>query len=518
LWLVTAGAQPAGEGKTTPLASSLGSPPLLFQEGKLNVAQAPLWGLGRVIGLEHPDLGCTCVDMEAGITASGIGALAAEILAGDEEDQIALRNSTRYVPRLAPAQKSLPIRNDTFRVDPQGTYLITGGLGELGLKLATWLADRGARRLVLVGRSGVESSGVRREAVRSLEGRGIEVFIEKVDVADFHRMGEIVERIQSGIAPLRGVIHAAAQIEACTLTEMTHESLMAGLRAKVFGTWVLHELTKTLDLHFFVLFSSTTSLLGSSHLAHYAAANQFLDAMAHYRKALHLPALTINWGIWDEFRSAEALRAPALKQSGLKPMSSSEALAILESLLQTSESQKTVASVDWNILKPAYEARRRRPFLERIAAVPVSKAHSKEPTDLLRQLQQAQPARRRELLTDHIRNEVRTVLGFDAAFVPDPQQGFFEMGMDSLTSVELKSRLEGSLGKSLPTTMALEYPTIHALAGFIEAEVLSPVTVTVTRAADEVVASDREDLDSRSREELLALLAAELTGEEQSPN
>jgi len=551
VWLVTRGAQPAGNG-TPPLA----------------VAQAPLWGLGRVVALEHPDLGGGMIDLEAGAGSEAEARrLFEEISHPDGEDQIALRGGTRYVARL---ERSAPPEapGDGYSLTPEGAYLITGGLGVLGLEVADWLVRSGAKHLVLVGRSGLpervgqdapndDNLAAKRAAIQALERAGATVRVVQADVADLAQMREMFEQIRSQGPPLRGIIHAAAEITGRTLQEMNLETLQAGLRAKVAGTWVLHELSQALDLDFFVLFSSTTSLLGSRYLAHYAAANQFLDALAHYRKALGKPALTINWGIWEQARAdsaaeplageqgrvdsaaeppaSEQVRAdsvpkplageptgapaaagrPSVEQFGLRRMPAPEALAAMAWLLKTRAVQKTVAAIDWGVLKPAYEARRARPFLEMIKVKSPRATASAQGTDLLRRLEAATPAPRRKLLVDYLSREIGKILGQDKDYTPDPNQGFFEMGMDSLTSVELKNRLEIDLGKSLPTTMALEYPTIEALAGYIESEILLPHTAAAPslepeKAVNEA-AADLKNLDQLSKEKLLSLLAEELT-------
>jgi len=196
-------------------------------------------------------------------------------------------------------------------------------------------------------------------------------------------------------------------------------------------------------------------------------------------------------------------------------MPAPEALAAMAWLLRTDAVQKTVAAIDWSVLKPAYEARRARPFLEPIKVRSPKVQVAAQGTNLLRRLEGASTAQRQKLLVDYLSREVGKVLGLDPASPPpDPNQGFFEMGMDSLTSVELKNRLETALGQPLPTTMALEYPTIEALAGYIENEILDTSTAAAPslEAEKAVIESgaDLKGLDQLSKEKLLSLLAQEL--------
>ena len=260
------------------------------------------------------------------------------------------------------------------------------------------------------------------------------------------------------LPPLRGVFHAAATLSAYPVEDLPLEAVHDMLRPKVDGTWLLHELTRELELDCFVMFSSTTALWGARTLAHYAAANAFLDAMAHYRRGLNLPALSINWGTWAEMRAASLDDRQAFAQFGLQPMPNDRALATLGELLSRSDvTQIAVASVDWRTLKAAYEAKRPRPFLSQIEALSqprvdrqASAARSTAERPVLQQrLAQAPAHERREVVAAFVRAEVAKVLSLAASQVIDDQQGLFEMGMDSLMSVELKGRLEAGAGHAL---------------------------------------------------------------------
>ncbi len=510
LWLVTRGAQPAGT------------------QAVSGVAQAPVWGFGRVLALEYPDVWGGLIDLGAEASAEAEASfLLDEILDPDAEDQVAMRGVQRYVARLARVEK--PEAGGAWSFAPDGSYVVTGGLGDLGLKVAGWLARSGAKHITLIGRTGLPEHSAGQEstvpedvarkiaAIRTIENSGATVEIAQADVADPAQMNAVFERIRREAPPLRGIVHAAAGIAAQTLRDMTPADLAHGLRAKVSGTWVLHELTQQDKLDVFVLFSSTTSLLGSRYLAHYAAANQFLDSFAHFRKALGQPALAINWGIWDPARVDSALRGRSLQQIGLGAMPAEDALAALGYLLGNSASQMTVAAMDWGALKPLYEARRKRPFLEHIEIRAQKGVRTAAEGDLLRRLREASATGRRDLLAAYLQREIARVLGFDTGSAPHRRQGFFEMGMDSLTSVDLKSRLETGLGVNLPTTLALEYPTIDALAGYLEAELFSASPAPSVEPVKEapVPAAAAENLDQLSKEHLLSLMAEELAAIEE---
>ena len=178
-----------------------------------------------------------------------------------------------------------------------GTYLITGGLGGLGLLVAQWMVQQGARHLVLLGRG--DATSLTREAISALEEAGARVVVARADVAQEEHVAGALVKIHDSIPPLRGIIHAAGVLDDGLLLNQNQERLAAVMAPKVQGAWNLHKLTLSAPLDFFVLFSSLASVLGSPGQGSYAAANSFLDALAHQRRALGLPSLTINWGPWD---------------------------------------------------------------------------------------------------------------------------------------------------------------------------------------------------------------------------
>ncbi len=517
LWLVTRGAQPVGAAAVP-----------------LEIGQTPLWGLGRVIALEHPNLWGGLVDLDAHSSAmENATRLVAEICQPDGEDQIAWRGGQRHVARLV---RTGPLTPQPGGLRGDGTYLITGGLGGLGLKVASWLAQQGARHLVLTGRRGLpersklatlspESEAFGQvTALKAIEALGATVSVEAADVSDMERMSALLAHIDQSARPLRGIVHAALAVSSWTLQEMPLDGLLAMLQPKVIGTWVLHQLTRGRDLDFFVLFSSTTALWGSAELAHYAAANLFLDGFAHYRRALGLPALSINWGTWDIMRMASAEERGRIAQFGLRVMPSEQALAVLGDLLGSKEmAQVTVAAVDWNVLKPLYEAKRQRPFLQCIAAL--QRANGTRPStpqpQLLARLKRAAPGESRNLLVAHIGAEVAQVLGIDPARPIDAHRGLFELGMDSLMSIELKGRLETSVGQSLPSTLVFNYPTVNDLANYLATHVLSAETEVASGTpalAPEATSRQpmneqlmvRPEADALSEDQLAALLVKKL--------
>jgi acyl transferase domain-containing protein len=501
-------------------------------ETALAVAQAPLWGLGRVIGLEHPDLWGGLVDLppDEASRDAGIDALATEIRTPDGEDQIAYRNGQRYAARLVrsavhdDAPRQLSLRSDA-------SYLITGGTGSLGLEIASWLVDQGARHLILTSRGGLPdrstwdalpsgSAGRRRvDAVRALEARGATVTAPRVDASDAAGMAALLAELRQTATPLRGVVHAAGTINTQPLADLSAEALSEVMRPKLAGAWNMHELTSGSDeLDFFVCFSSGAALWGSHGLAHYAAANHFLDALAHQRHRLGLPALSVNWGTWDGGGMATGALGEAFEQAGLRTLSAESALAALGYLLNTEATQQAVAAFDWQAFKPIYEARRPRPLIAEIevAAPPSDLVEQQRRSEFLERWKQTLSSQRTELLTTLVQSTAAGILGFADADKLDRTQGFFKQGMDSIMTVQLRSQLESSLGRSLPPTVAFEYPTVASLADYLANEIMPGAgdgTVEGAAAVDEIDqnghAAPEATLEDLSTDDLLALFDKE---------
>jgi NAD(P)-dependent dehydrogenase (short-subunit alcohol dehydrogenase family) len=349
LWLVTRGAQYAGE-KSQPV----------------DAAQAPLWGLGRVIAQEHPALWGGLIDLEPN-SPPGDGAahqLWEEISSSDGENQLALRNGQRLVARLARKQQS-SVSETPLRWRSDGSYLITGGLGDLGLKVARWMVAQGARRLILLGRTQLPprlswnsleaSSHLARQiaTIRELEEFGASVHLVSADVADEKQMSAFVEQFEAeGWPPIRGVVHAAGVLKDGLLSQLDAAAMNTVLRPKMVGGWLLHRLLREAPLDFFMVFSSAGSLMGQPGQGNYAAANAFLDALAHHRRAQGLTALSINWGAWAELGFAETEGGKSLTRRlallGISSMPPKRALEVLDRLMREDASQVVALPVNWS--------------------------------------------------------------------------------------------------------------------------------------------------------------------------
>lgn len=351
-------------------------------------------------------------------------------------------------------------------VRSNGSYLITGGLGGLGLQVARWIAEQGASHLILAGRS--TPSVAAQATIEKLQQQGIAIDIIQADVSN---PAEVMALLSSTKFPLRGIIHAAGVLDDGLLQQQTWQRFEAVMAAKVQGSWNLHQLSQNLPLDFFICFSSIVSVIGSVGQGSYAAANAFLDALMQYRRQLGLPGLSINWGAWAEVgmaaRSGQA-NLQRMVQNGMQLIDPSQGVQVLESLLRQNLSQISVLPIDWSMFRSQMPTNRALPLLEVVA--PVQNAdlaqqaiHSNKPQSEVVQQLQVTSSDRRAVLQTHIRAQLAKVLGFSAAEAIDPQENFADLGMDSLMAVEFKNRLETSLDCPIPQTLAFDYPTVAAL-------------------------------------------------------
>jgi NAD(P)-dependent dehydrogenase (short-subunit alcohol dehydrogenase family)/acyl carrier protein len=449
-WLVTAGAQDvAGIGD---------------RDGRW---QTPIWGTGRVFALEQPGRWGALVDVTPGSTPETMAReVLGAVMSNDDEDQIAWRQGQRYVARLVSCAAPGAARPDIHR---DASYLVTGGFGGLGAAVSQWLVEQGAGTVVLVGRHPNAES----DAVKRVERAGARAVCVAADVADEAQMAHLVARFGSDLPPLGGIVHAAAAFSAARIGDLTDADLAAMWRPKVQGLLVLERVTRAHPPDFTVLFSSTTALLGAAGFAHYAAANAFLDASARAARQEGRPVTSINWGTWEVMRLASADAQHSYRESGLRPMRSTDACAAMGRVVASGIAEMTVADVDWPTLKPLHEARRRRPFLQRIATTArpaVNFERNPQESSLAERLTRTHERARRDLLLQFVNEEVVRVLGAAPDGSVPTDVGLFDMGMDSLMSVELRKRLERGSGLSLPSTLTFNYPNIDALVGFLERE------------------------------------------------
>ena len=434
-WLVTRGAVSTGAGDPVSAPD-----------------QAILWGLGRAYALEQPQAWGGLIDLPG---AGGERDAAAWLLAGGDEDQLALRGAGRaMVPRLVPEVLATGPRFTT-----SGTALVTGGLGGLGLHVARWLARNGVRDLLLVGRRGPATEGAV-AAVAELTGLGATVRVAAADAADRAAMMAAVDG-----APITAVFHVAGINDLTPIGELSPARLAEVLAAKRSGTELLAELTAGRRLDAFVCFSSIAGVWGAGRQAAYAASNAYLDAWADAARSRVVPALAVSWGLWDTDGGATDEVRSYLEARGLRAMAPRTALAALDRALGWARgggAHLVIADVDWGPFRDSLEAWRPRPLLAELGrSEPRSTgaAHA-----LVGMLGGLRPAARAAHMEDWLASECAAVLGHGDPAELSRHRGFFDLGMDSLMAVRLASRLRSGLGLRVSPAMIFEQPDIAALA------------------------------------------------------
>ncbi|MCV7384950.1 type I polyketide synthase [Mycolicibacter longobardus] len=445
LWLVTRGAQPAGreEGAVS---------------GALSVSQAPVWGLGRSIDHEHPELHATGVDLSADGGSEELRGLFSEVWSDNRETDVALRGHRRYVARLepysAPSEQAgeLALRDDA-------TYLVTGGLGAVGGKVAGWLVERGARHLVLMGRGA--PSATAEASLDALRAAGAEVTVARGDVTKSDDVAAVLATIGASMPPLRGVVHAAGTVDDAILARLDAPKLRGVMAPKVQGAWNLHTLTADAQLDLFVMFSSAASVLGSPGAANYGAANAFLDALAWHRRAAGLPALSVNFGPWaglGMFTNSELHRH--FSHYGVEGMSAERYFAALSALLADGATEAVVLDIDWARWRPSAQS----PLLSDLQATVTG--DGSPGSGLFEAVQAADPQERQQLLETYLRDLVAGKLGLPPAGL-DVAAPLNSLGVDSLITLELRIQVERELGIVVPVARLLDGPSVVSLSSWL---------------------------------------------------
>jgi NADPH:quinone reductase-like Zn-dependent oxidoreductase/acyl carrier protein len=355
-----------------------------------------------------------------------------------------------------------PVEADTmFR--REGSYLVTGGTGGLGLQVADWMSRRGAGHLVLVSRSGADERAERR--IAQMRRRGTRVTVARGDVTDRERLGDIVAGVREEPGGLRGVFHLAAVLEDATIANQTSESLRRTFGPKALGAWNLHELTREDSLDYFVIFSSGVAVLGAPGQMNYAAASEFVDALAVRRRRAGLAATSIGWGRWREVGLAadSEHRGGRLGERGLEGMDPEEGIEVLEwILLRETPAHLAVSAVDWGTWAEAFPQVRRNAVYSAVVGDGGGADGEAEPSRIADEITEIDGEERDTLVADYLRREVSSVLGTSATRL-DFGKSVARMGLDSLMVVELRVRLEERLGVDLSGETILEAPDLGSL-------------------------------------------------------
>ncbi|HRL22439.1 MAG TPA: beta-ketoacyl synthase N-terminal-like domain-containing protein [Alcaligenes sp.] len=505
---------------------------IAVQEGETldGVWQAPFLGMAKVLGREHPELACRSVDLGPQDSQSDIAALLQESRYMDGQMSVAYRGQARWTATICRSESRHVAGVRTLKGDR--CYLIAGGTGAMGMKVAQWMVDRGARHIVLLSRQGrVGASDA--PVLEQLAARGVQLDVQAVDMSSAVALEATLARIRARGLPLGGIVHAAGVLDDGVLLQQTWPRVRAALAPKLPGAWHLHHLTLNEPLEFFVLFSSIASLYGFMGQLSHTAASAFLDALAGHRAALGLPALSINWGPWAGIGvAAERSQLRGNRVEWIQAMSWEQSMQAFDWLMRGAAVQAGVFSID-----PAF----RQPIL------PMVRPATHQPTAFISdrltapdrhqdplpvaQTQQAVPSTLAQVC-----EVVAAIIGIDPAQV-DAARGLFDSGLDSLAAIELRQKLQTQFGVSLPATLVFKFPTVAAIAKHLDAqgvaregvtgataaaaEVATPAatftaaamtTVTATATAVTTTATVQEELANLSEDTLALLLKSELDG------
>lgn len=477
IWLVTRGAQRVTSTDT------------------VSPAQSSLWGFGRAASLEHPPVWGGLADLPERTSADEWSRLIDRVLTAPRgEDQFALRDQAIYVPRLnriaaRPAARPLELRS-------AATYLVSGGLGALGLEIAGYLAAHGAQQLVLTSRRSPGAAAQERiDALR--EQCGCDVRVMEADVANPHDVARLLATLQAELPPLAGVVHAAGEIGLTPLATLEDAEIDRVFSGKVWGAWNLSDATAEMGLDFFLCTSSVAALWGSPGQTAYSAANAFLDGLAWRLRQQGVAGTSVNFGLWSAGMADQETRE-RLERHGVRTLAPADGLAGMAEFLGADAANGAVARIDWARFLPLYEMTGKRSFmsnLEREVPETVAGPVSPVTTPLIDQLKVAPVQQRRALVLDYMRNAVAEVTKIDSSEIRD-DVGFFDLGIDSLMAVQLHRKFEHGFGRQLPVTLAMDHPRLSQAAEFLLNDVLA-LGMSANAAAEPVpppaVAAARTD-------------------------
>ncbi|MFE3027545.1 SDR family NAD(P)-dependent oxidoreductase, partial [Nocardia tengchongensis] len=479
----------------------------------IDLAQSPIWGMIRSIQTEEPGrIAVVDVDGDRGVLTPELLRSIASAIESDAEYQFAVRDSRLLTPRL----RRTP-RPDMPAAAPwkaNGTVLVTGGSGLLGRLIAEHLVRaHGVRSLVLCSRSGPHAEGAS-EFSDGLAALGARVDTVACDVSNRDELAAVLDAIPSEF-PLTGVVHSAVVLRDGVLASVTETDIDAVFAPKIDAAVHLDELTRELNLSAFVLFSSAAATLGTAGQSVYAAANAYLDALAHDRRRRGLPAQALAWGFWSE-RGASTTHLDdgdlrRLARMGIAGMTNAQGLALFDAALGLPQPAVAPTVINVPILRRLARTDGVPGMLRGLVGRALRTVTEPVAEGLAGRLAELSPAEGLAMITEMARSQVAAVLGYADPAAVDPGRAFSDMGFDSLTAVDLRNRLSRAAGRTVPATVVFDHPSLEALSRFLFGE-LSGTETTHMRTAPSVARAAEED------EIAIVSMACRLPGRVSSPD
>ena len=439
-----------------------------IQNASPELSYAPLWGLCKTAVLEHPKTFGRIIDIDdlnSDVTANKV---TSEILSAHGEYELAYRKDTRYVRRL----HETSLDSEEVRLDKEGTYLITGGLGSLGLMVAEWLAEKEVKRILLVSRHGLPADSDdefivnKLKRLEALKQRSVDVVVLLADVVKLEELETVcTPYIESG--ELKGIFHLAGTYTRHNINQMNLDDFNQVTAAKIIGTLNLQHLVQNYKLDQFVLFSSAAAVWGAATGAHYGAGNSFLDSFAEYFSSTSTVVKSIDWGgMWDGSGIIPDEHMANFLAVGIKMTAPTTGLKQLGAIMRQNRVNTVVAPVDWKRFIPVMSAYRPNNLFEFINAT-LDKQGGPQKSGLFTLAGDLSPDEKLARVEKLVESLVKETLGIGEGDAIPHEKGFYELGLDSLTSIDLKNKLDKSFDFTISTTDLFDFSTIQSLSAFL---------------------------------------------------
>ena len=517
LWVMTKGAQ------------------ALASEEEREVMQHAIWGTSRLIGnQEYIAQFGAIIDLDPADVTDSLNQLAVQTLRGDDEDQIIFRDGVRYVARVYNTKnltRPLPVK-----MDEQGSYMVTGAFGALGKLVANWLIEKGAKKLILLGRVNLPERAdwdnedldhrvkERVEFVQSLEAQGATIIVDAVDFSDENSVREYFAENVEKLKEVKGVISSLGIVKDMLIDQMPKEVFDEVYQTKVLSHWMLHEYFGDQPLDFFVMFSSVAALITSAGQANYAAANAFLDGLAAYRRNKGLAALSIAWGPWAVGMIKDLNLISVYRQKGLEPTTAEKGMQTLERLINQNISYSVVLEADWATLK-ATSSRSITPYLDHLSIVD-GEDDSKSDEEILKEFQEAYIAAEKEARMELLEEQVISIVSRAMHMKQEDiemEKSLTELGLDSMVATELRTKIELRLGAILTVIDLLNNQplreTVEKIADQLDTLLeLNTIEDLIEGTSEEELDELLAQLEEMSEEEMMRMLgeSEQATSEEES--